>query len=382
VAVLRGELGGPRIVASQSLHGDRVPRQVPVDRPRLVGRTKDLAWIVGRLSAAAHHESTAVLTIYGAAGVGKSALAVHAANRLATQYPDGQLYLDLRGFRAGPQLEPVEALTRLLLSLGAGFAELPRHVEELAAVFRATVAGRRVLLVLDNAADAAQVRPLLPSGIGCAAIVTSRSPLFDLGDAGHLLLDTLSVDEAVELLRQWIGPARVAAEPEAAVAIACLCECLPLALRIAGSRLATRPYWPLGELQERLADERRRLDTLELDGVGLRASLSPSYRWLSHHTDPVKRAAAYAYARLGAQDLAAVDRAGAARLLDMSEADAEQLMERLVDAQLLESPAPGVYRMRDLMRLHAREQLGTRQRAADRPNWWLAGGAGRGSRNR
>jgi hypothetical protein len=167
----------------------------------------------------------------------------------------------------------------------------------------------------------------------------------------------------VALLGQWVGEARIAAEPEAAVAIARWCECLPLALRIAGARLVARPRWPLAELRDRLADERHRLDNLELDGVGLRASIGSSYQRLSRSADRAERATAEAFKLLGASDVPELDRSAAARLLTRSEADAERMLERLVDAQLLQTLAPGSYRMGDLMRLYARERFAGRHEA-------------------
>jgi hypothetical protein len=304
-----------------------------------------------------------VVALYGAAGTGKSTLAIHAAHRLTERYPDGQLYLDLRGSSAGSApLRPVEALARLLRALGVVAPYTPVGADEAAALFRSLVAGRRLLLVLDNAADAAQVRPLLPSGTGCGTLVTSRQPLVGLGDP-QVWVGPLSVTEAVSLLGQWVGTDRVGADLEAAAAIARWCECLPLALRIAGARLVARPGWPLAELRDRLADQQRRLDNLEFDGVGLRASIAGSYRRLSRSADPSERATAEAFAVLGAADEPEFDRAAAARLLARSEAEAERMLERLVDAQLLETSTPGSYRMGSLLRLYARERRARRHEA-------------------
>lgn len=356
VAVLRGELDDTYAGGSVSLTSP-VLRQLPTDVIRFVGRAYELGRIHAGLLPSPHRGSTPIAGIYGAAGAGKSTLATHAANQLADRFPDGQLYLELLGNSAGTTpLSPMEALGRLLRTLGADPPPASMQVDEAAARFRSLMAGRRLLLVLDNAADANQVRPLLPSGPGCGLLVTSRQPLAGLGDVCQVPLGPLAVDEAVELLGHLAGADRVAAEPEAAAAIARWCECLPLALRIAAARLVARPAWPLAELRDRLADERRRLDNLECDGLGLRASFAGSFQRLSDSTDPTARAAAEAFTLLGASGIPEVNRSTAARLLAQSEAYAERTLERLVDAQLLETSTPGRYRMGDLVRLYARER--------------------------
>lgn len=364
LAVLRGELAG---APGKGTHRFAEPvrdtlRQLPADLSRFVGRDCDLTRVLSALTPSGTSAGNPVVNIYGPAGVGKSTLAIRAAHRLVEQYPDGQLYLDLRGF--GPdtgQLSPIDAVARLLRAMGMAATHVPTQVDEASALFRSLVSARRLLLVLDNAADVVQVHPLLPSGTGCGTLVTSLQSLAGLGDADQLSVGALTVSEAVELLGQWVGAGRIAAEPEEAAAIAHWCERLPLALRIAGARLVARPGWPLGELRDRLADERRRLDNLELDGVGLRASIAGSYHRLSRSTDRSERAAAEAFQLLGASDEPELNRSAAARLLTRSEADAEHVLERLVDAQLLETSSPGSYRMGDLLRLYARERATGRQ---------------------
>ncbi|HYN97261.1 MAG TPA: BTAD domain-containing putative transcriptional regulator [Pilimelia sp.] len=359
VAVLRGEFddaypGGTITVAAP------VPRQLPATVERFVGRADELTRIHDRLTAFRQQGSTPVVGIYGAAGVGKSALVIYAAHQLADRYPDGQMYLELRGCSAGSTpLRPMDALARLLRTLGVDPPPDSMHVDEAAALFRSLMAGRRTLLVLDNAADASQVRPLLPSGAGCALLLTSRQPLAGMGDVCQVPLGPLAVDEAVALLGQLGGAQRVAAEPEAAAAIAHWCEYLPVALRIAAARLAARPGWPLAELRDRLADEHRRLDNLEVDGVGLRASIAGSVEQLIDSADPTARAAAAAFTLLGASGEPELSRSTAARLLAQPEPYAERTLERLVDAQLLETSAPGRYKMGDLLRLYARELQAT-----------------------
>jgi hypothetical protein len=240
--------------------------------------------------------------------------------------------------------------------------EIPAEVAEAAAMFRSAVAGRRLLVVLDNAADAAQVAPLLPGVAGCGVLVTSRRVLASLDGAVHLHLDVLAPEEATALLGRIAGPARIAAEPEAAAEIARLCGYLPLALRIAAARLAARPAWPLGTFADRLGDEQGRLAELEVAERGVRASLAVSYQEL-RRDDPE---AAGAFGLLGVLDGPDFGVPVVARLLDWSEPAARGLLERLVDTQLLETPSPGRYRMHDLVRLYARELAARRHPEPDR----------------
>jgi tetratricopeptide (TPR) repeat protein len=336
-----------------------VPRQLPLSGDRFTGREaalKALAEVFGRGDAEdAHRRSMMICVISGMAGVGKTALAIHWAHQLADRFPDGQLYVDLHGATARLRpLEPLEALGRFLRALGTDPAAIPTTAEEAGAAFRSRMAGRRVLVVLDNAADAAQVTPLLPGSPGCGVLVTSRQVLVSL-DAAHLHLDVLEPDEAVELLGRLAGRERMAAEPAAAAEVASLCGCLPLALRIAGARLAARPTWPVRALAERLGDAQRRLDELEIAETGVRASFAVSWRQLSTGDDAADRSLAAAFALLGVLDGPEVSGPVAARLLDQSKEAAERALERLVDAQLLETPAPGRYQLHDLLRLYVRE---------------------------
>jgi tetratricopeptide (TPR) repeat protein len=305
--------------------------------------------------------------VVGTAGVGKSALAIHAAHRLAGRFADGQVYVNLQGAAVGSApLGPLEVLGRFLRGLGVDPAAIPGDLEEAAALWRTQVASRRLLVVLDDAVDAAQVRPLLPAAPGCGVLVTSRRELASLEGAHQLHLDVLAPDEAIQLLGRLAGPQRVAAEPQAAAQVARRCGHLPLALRIAGARLAARPSWPVRTLADRLADAQARLDELELADIGVRASFTVSDQQLRASGDPADRAAAAAFGLLGMLDGPELGVPVAARLLDMGEQAAERVLERLVDAHLLETPTPGRYRLHDLLRLYARELAIERYREAER----------------
>ena len=280
-----------------------VPRQLPPDVASFTGREPELVQLDRALAAAGRDGPVVISAIEGTGGIGKSALAVHAAHRLAGRFPDGQLYVDLHGATAGLQpLAPLEVLGRFLRTLGAEPAAVPADLEEASAAFRSRVAGRRLLVVLDNAVDAAQVRPLLPAAAGCGVLVTSRQLLASLDGATHLHLDILPAGDATQLLGRVAGEQRVAAEPQAAAEVARLCGYLPLALRIAGARLAARPGWPLAALAERLADAQRRLDELEVAEAGVRASYDVSYRQLQASSEALDRAAAEAFGLLGVLD--------------------------------------------------------------------------------
>jgi DNA-binding SARP family transcriptional activator/tetratricopeptide (TPR) repeat protein len=334
------------------------PCQLPPDIGDFTGREEPLTRVRGLLGREPSSTATSVVVcaISGAAGVGKTALAIHAAHQLAERFPDGQLYVNLQGATSGLRpLHPLGVLGRFLRALGVEGGAIPTDLDEAAARFRSQVASRRLLVVLDNARDAAQVQPLLPASPGCGVLVTSRRVLAALDAAHQLHLDVLCPQEAIELLGRLTGQQRIAAEPEATAQLAHWCGGLPLALRIVGARLATRPSWPVSALTERLADQQRRLDELELAEIGVRASFQVSYQELGTSGDPLDRAAAQAFTLLGVLDGPDLSLPVAAHLLDQPQQVAEQVLERLVDAHLLETPSPGRYRLHDLLRLYARE---------------------------
>ncbi|MET7719191.1 NB-ARC domain-containing protein, partial [Streptomyces sp. NPDC005407] len=218
----------------------------------------------------------AVCAVRGLGGVGKTTLAVHAAHAARAHYPDGQLYVDLLG--AGPRpADPADVLGTFLRALGTPPTALPERLEERAALYRSTLAERRVLVVLDNACNTAQIRPLLPGAPGCAVLITSRTYLADLEGAHLLDLDVMSPDEALTLFTRIIGEERAHSEPEACREVVAACGLLPLALRIAAARLAARPTWTVAALAARLADERRRLHELRAGQLAVDASFALGY---------------------------------------------------------------------------------------------------------
>jgi DNA-binding SARP family transcriptional activator len=329
------------------------PHQLPPDVDDFTGREACLAE-VQRLLEAERATAIVISAIAGKAGVGKTALAVHVAHRLRSRFADGQLYVNLRGAEA-QALDPADVLAGFLRALGVEGAFIAQGLEERARQYRSLLADRQVLVVLDNAADEAQVRHLLPASPGCAVLVTSRARLNGLEAAHSLALDVLAPDQAVALLAKLAGAGRVAAEPQAAAAIVRLCGWLPLAVRIAGARLASRPDWRLAHLAERLGDERRRLDELATGDLEVRASVALSYQGRSRDERRLFR-------RLALPVAPSFPAWVAATLLEVEPAEAEGLLERLVDAQLVEAAGEDQagqlrYRLHDLLRLFARERL-------------------------
>jgi DNA-binding SARP family transcriptional activator/tetratricopeptide (TPR) repeat protein len=331
-----------------------VPRHLPADIAWFTGREQELAWLSSLWHPERHGAAPVLAAIDGVAGVGKSALAVHAAHRLAEHFPDGTLYADLAGV-AGAPVPTLAVLVGFLRALGTPDGDVA-SLDEAAARFRALTAARRLLVVLDNARDAAQVQPLLPAGPGCVVLCTSRRVLSTLDGVYPLHLEVLPPEHAVQLIARVTGASRVAADRPAAEEVARLCGYLPLALRIAGARLAARPSWPVRALRDRLAGAQRRLDELQVGDLGVRASFQVSLDALAGGADPRDRLAARAFPLLGLPAGADLGVAAAARLVDLPEPDAEAALERLVDAQLLDSPRPGRYRLHDLLRLFAGER--------------------------
>jgi DNA-binding SARP family transcriptional activator len=353
--ILRGDpgLAGPARSWLEGLGQPVAPRQLPPGTADFTGRRENL----GRLAGAARAGVPAV-AICGPAGAGKTALAVHWAHQIADRFPDGQLFVDLQGYSPGSPVATAEALRRFLSALGTAPDRIPPDQEEASALFRSLVAGKRVMVLLDNAGSAGQVRPLLPGAAGCLAVITSRSRLPGLlarSGGTTVGVGPLAASEAVSLLRALLGDARVDAEPAAAAAIAARCAYLPLAVRIAAERAAHRPQMPLARLAAELAAEHDRLDALtagEDPGTAVRSVLSWSYRGLPP-------AAARLFRLLGLHPGPDISVPAAAALAGTSTTDAARLLETLADIHLLEETAPGRYHLHDLLRAYAAERATT-----------------------
>ncbi|MBN3928892.1 tetratricopeptide repeat protein [Streptomyces verrucosisporus] len=321
------------------------PAQLPATVPDFTGRTAFVSELGDQL-VAAESRVMAVSAVAGIGGVGKTTLAVHVAHAARDRFPDGQLYVDLQG--AGPApAEPEAVLGAFLRALGTPDSAIPDGVEERASLYRSTLAGRRILALLDNARDAAQVRPLLPGTEGCAALITSRMRMVDLAGAHLVDLDVMSPEEAMTLFTRIVGADRVGAERKAAMDTVAACGFLPLAIRIAASRLAARRTWTVSFLARRLADERRRLDELQAGDQAVKATFELGYGQLEAEQ-------ARTFRLLGLADGPDISVHAAAAMLDRAPEETEDLLESLVDTSLLESAAPGRYRYHDLVRLYAR----------------------------
>nr|WP_044954923.1 BTAD domain-containing putative transcriptional regulator [Streptomyces clavuligerus] len=321
------------------------PAQLPATVPDFTGRAS-FVQDLGTQLAAPDGPVMAVSALAGVPGVGKSTLAVHVAHAARHRFPDGQLYIDLQG--AGSHAaQPVAVLGAFLRALGTPDASIPDSLDERAALYRSTLAGRRLLVLLDNARDAAQIRPLLPGTAGCAVLVTSRTRMVDLAGARLIDLDVMSPEEALQLFTRIVGAERADAEPEAALDVVAACGFLPLAIRVAASRLAARRTWTVSVLAAKLADERRRLDELQAGDLAVKATFELGYGQL----DPDQ---ARVFRLLGLADGPDISTAAAAAMLGLALHESEDLLEDLVDISLLESAAPGRYRFHDLVRLYAR----------------------------
>ena len=330
-------------------------RQLPPDSNDFVGR-RSLVHRLERLLDEPSGRATAprVVVITGQPGVGKTALAVHVAQRLSHRFPDGQLYASLHGSQSKP-LDPTEIVAGFLRALGADPGAIPQALEERVALYRSRLADRRVLVVLDDVATAAQVRPLMPGTPAGATLVTGRSQPVGLEGAQIATLEPLPPAEALELLARTAGGWRVQGDPATAATITRLCGHLPLALRIAGARLAAKPHWSLEDLAERLGDERRRLAELHAGDLDVRASVDLSYQACR----PAERRAFRLLALVEGHDVTAW---AAAPLLDLTAGAATNLLEDLVDASLLSATRRDPlgqlrYRFHDLIRLFAHERL-------------------------
>ncbi|WP_308402279.1 AAA family ATPase [Streptomyces telluris] len=297
-----------------------------------------------------HGAPDAIVVITGSAGVGKTALAVHWAHLQRTEFPDGRLFVDLHGYSPTPAPDTTAVLREFLLALGVRTDRMPGSPEALGACYRELTSGRRLLIVLDNARDSQQARPLLPGGENCVTLVTSRDRLDGLvaSDAARpVAIGALPAAQSAELLAAVLSPDPVAAEPEAAVRLADLCDGLPLALRVAAARLATRPHRGLAAFADELADEQNRLDLLNAGDTGVAAALGLSVQHLPE-------AARQMFHGLGPHTGATLDVCTAAALAGCLPSRAAAALDQLAAAQLVIEASPRSYVLHDLVRLYAR----------------------------
>jgi len=336
-----------------------VPRQLPAAPRWLVGRDRESAALT---RAVAGGGTVPVCAIGGPAGVGKTALALRWAHDHLARFPDGQVYVDLRGFDpSGAPMTPETAVRRLLGALGADPAALPLDEDGLVAHYRSLVAGKRLLVVLDNARDAAQVEPLLPGSETCTVLVTGRHRLAGLGVRGARLvdLDLLSEADARDLLARHIGPGPVADEAGAAADLVRWCAGLPLAVGIVAARATARPGFSLDVLAKECRDTSARLDAL--DAGDMTANLRAVFSWSYTALDP---AAAEVFRLLGISPGPDIALPSAAALTGLDGRRARSILRTLVGAHLLREPVPGRYRMHDLIRLYAAELVDGEARGA------------------
>jgi DNA-binding SARP family transcriptional activator/tetratricopeptide (TPR) repeat protein len=341
-------------IAGQGSAPGVVPRQLPARIRHFAGRSKELKVLTDVLGPAGTSSTVLISAIGGTAGIGKTALALHWAHQVADQFPDGQLYIDLRGF--GPSADPVtpaDAVRRFLDALRVPGDRVPSSPDAQQDLYRSLLARRQMLILLDNARDAAQVRPLLPGGLGCVVLVTSRSQLASLvavEGAYPMSLDVLAMPEARELLARRLGPERIAAEPDMVTELAELCAQLPLALAIAAARAALQPSMPLAALVAGLRDATGRLNALDAgEAASVRAVFSWSYRHLPTSARQMLRL-------LGIHPGPDITAAAAASLAGVGLDQARATLCQLTEASLLAEHALGRFRFHDLLRAYARER--------------------------
>ncbi|HEX6682106.1 MAG TPA: BTAD domain-containing putative transcriptional regulator [Candidatus Limnocylindrales bacterium] len=347
----------PAVVPSLSISESPVPHQLPAAPRAFTGRAGELATLDALLANVSGDGPTAVVisAVSGTAGVGKTALAVHWGHRVAEAFPDGQLYLNLRGFDpSGSMVTAAEAIRGFLDALGVPPQRIPAGLDAQAALYRSLLAGRRMLVVLDNARDAEHVRPLLPGMPGCLVVVTSRNELTGLlavEGAHSITLDLLSTGEAYDLLADRLGAQRVAAEPGATADIITRCSRLPLALTVMAARAVTRPDFPLAVLANELGNTNTPLDALAAADprTNLRAVFSWSYRTLS---DPAARL----FRLLGLHPGPDISAPAAASLAALPAAQTRAVLAELTHDHLLAEDMPGRFSFHDLLRAYAIEQ--------------------------
>ncbi|MER6508187.1 BTAD domain-containing putative transcriptional regulator [Nonomuraea sp. NPDC001636] len=333
-----------------------VPHQLPRHLAEFVGRSRELEELERRLAPDGGQPPTPLVIVTGPPGVGKSTLAAQVAHLVQERFPDGQLFVNCRGATPElPALTGLDLLGRFLRGLGVAADAVPADLDEAAAMWRSLLHGRRVLVLLDDAADLTQIRPLLSTPFGTALLVTSRESMTWGEDSHQLELGRMSPAESAAMLAGLVGEERVRAGAHDTAELVRLCEGLPLALRIAGARLASRPDWSIATMAGRLGDERRRLHELVAGDLAVRSSLAASFAALERSPRPLDRLAARTLSVLGLLHVPEVTAEAAAALLDGDPADADLALERLADAHLFDRSRPGRYQLHDLVRLFAGE---------------------------
>jgi DNA-binding SARP family transcriptional activator len=335
-----------------------VPHMLPADITDFACHEKLVDELLKDLPATSGFPGIEIVVISGKGGVGKTTLALHTAHQLTQAYPDGQLYINIQDGD-----NPQRILERFLRSLGVVGSAIPSSLAECAEMYRGRLAGRRILILLDGASSEEQVFPLLPGSASGAVIVTSRSRLAGLYGARHVILDTLPTAEAILMLANMVGWERVHAEPSQALKLVKLCGGMPLALRVSSARLKARPHWTIEQLNTRLSDDTQRLDELVYAGQSMRASITVSYDSL----DPVAR---LLFCRLAMLDVRDFPGWVAAPLLDCTPDAAEDILENLVSAQLVDvhqvADGSARFRFHDLIQIYARERLAIDDLSDDR----------------
>jgi DNA-binding SARP family transcriptional activator/tetratricopeptide (TPR) repeat protein len=358
-------LGGVPAVSTRPLvAGPAVPRQLPIGVRHFAGRDDELARLDELLGAVEDNGTVIITAIGGTGGVGKTALAVHWAHQVAHRFPDGQLHVNLRGYDPGGiPVTPAGAIREILSGLGRPSAQIPDDLTELTALYQSALAGRRLLILLDNARDAAQVRPLLVAPRGCLVVVTSRSALADLSTSAGAVpihLGLASEAEAEAMLAARLGERRLAAEPDAVAEVIQLCARLPLALAITAARAVLNPAIRLAEFAAELRGEHGRLDALDVGDAA--TSLRSVFSW---STAQLGAGAARMFRLLGLHPGPTIGAPAAASLAGISLPQARELLAELVDAGVLTEDAHGRFAFHDLLRVFAAEQAAETEAAAD-----------------
>ncbi|WP_406070336.1 ATP-binding protein [Micromonospora sp. NBC_01638] len=373
----RSELSGPAelvqardVYGGVHFHGEAAsqerPQQLPGDVRGFVNRVEELQTLNRLLTDGEGSVNVSLSVITGTAGVGKTSVALRWAHSIRSRFPDGQLYANLRGYDPGEPAKPEQILDRFLRALGVPPSAVPADPDERAALYRSRLAGRRVLVVLDNAATARQVRPLLPGTDRCLVVVTSRNMLSGLAtrDGGRrLTLRMLNEEDAVALLRDITSAYRSGDDPDELTELARLCARLPLALRIAAERAAGRPFMPLGELIQDLRDESALWDALTAEEDEESDAVRAVFAWSYRALNPT---AARLFRLLGMHPGPDVTAPAAAALTGGPVSRVRQPLDALVSAHLLEQSAPGRYQLHDLLRAYAVDQVRHLESTEDR----------------